>query len=239
MRSRTLASAAILTAVVALAPPPGHAAGPPEGVSLTGHWKLDRDRSDDPKQKTREALEGMRGGDHDPGAGGSPTGPGIDVMTPGDPRTTPPTPAGGGQPGTPPYGGGSGSPTGRGPSPYGRGQDSRAAVFPKIDQPDELTIAQRRTLVLIQEGDDEGSVRGIHTDGQRRPMPGGGGEVSGAWEDGRLVVETRRDDGVRYTETYQLSADGGELTVAVHIMAPRMTSLTIESVYLITPSPVN
>jgi hypothetical protein len=231
MRSRTLAGAAILTAVVVMAPPPGHAAGPPEGVSLTGHWTLDRDRSDDPKVKVREAMEGMRTGEYDPGAGGTPTGPGIDVMTPGDPRMTPP-PTGGGQPGTPPYGGETGQPGGRGPSPYGRGQDPRAAVFPKIDQPDELMIAQRPTLVLIQEGSDEGSVRGIHTDGQQRPIPGGRGEVSGAWEDAQLVVETRRDDGVRFTETYELSADGGELRVTVHIVAPRMPALTVESLYV-------
>ena len=62
MRSRTMASATVLTAVLALAPPPGHAEGPPKGVSLTGYWKLDRDRSDDPKEKAREAMEGMRTG---------------------------------------------------------------------------------------------------------------------------------------------------------------------------------
>jgi hypothetical protein len=233
MRSRTTANAAVLTAVLVcvLTLPPTRAEGPLPGVSLTGYWKLDRERSDDPKQKVREAMEGMRTGEYTPG-GESPTGPGVDVMTPGDPRTRNPTGPGGGV--LPPYGG---QPGRRGQSPYGGGGDPRAAVLPEIDRPKELLIAQRTSLVLIQEGDDEDSVRGVHTDGQRRPIPGGGGEMSGAWEEGKLVVETWRDDGVRRTETFELSADGRELTVIVSIAAPQMPSLTIKSLYQITPSP--
>lgn len=207
-----MASAAVFAAVLALASSPCRGGGPPEGVSLTGYWKLNRERSDDPDQKAREAMEGMRTGDAAPGGGESPTGPGVDVMTPGDPRGHGP----------------SGAPRGRRPGTLG--PDPRLGVFPEIDQPKELTIAQRPTLVLIQEGDDEDDVRGIHTDGQRRPIPGGG-EVSGAWEDGQLVVETRRDNGVRRVETFELSADGSELTVTRHLAAPRMPSLTITSLY--------
>jgi hypothetical protein len=192
--------------------PSGRTEAPPEGVSLTGYWKLDRDRSDDPGQKAREAIEGMRTGE--PISGGeTPAGPGVDVMTPGDPRVHDP----------------SGAPRGRRPGTIG--PDPRSAVFAEIDQPKELTIAQRSTLVLIQEGDDADDVRGIHTDGQPRPIPGGGGVMSGAWEDGHLVVETRRDDGLRRTETFELSADGRELTVTVHLAAPRMPSLTVTSLY--------
>jgi hypothetical protein len=206
-----------VTVVFAFAQRPARAEDPPEGVSLTGYWKLDRDRSDDPKQKAREAMEGMRTGEYTPG-GESPAGPGVDIMTPGDPRVRNP----------------SGVPGGRRPGMFE--PDPRRAVFSEIDQPKELTIAQRSTLVLIQEGNDEGNVRGIHMDGQRRPIPGGGGEASGNWEDGQLVVKTWRDNGVRRTETFELSADGRELTVSVSIMAPRMPSLTITSVYLLTPS---
>jgi hypothetical protein len=214
-----LVSAIALTIGLAIGPrparatddtPSGRTEGPPEGISLTGHWDLDRDRSDDPRQKGREAMEGMRTGE--------PTRPGVDVMTPGDPRVHDP----------------SGAPRGRRPGTIG--PDARSAVFPEIEQPKELTIAQRSTLVLIQEGDDEDNVRGIHTDGQPRPIPGGG-VMSGAWEDGHLVVETRRDDGLRRKETFELSADGRELTLTVHLAAPRMRSLTVTSLYLITPSP--
>jgi hypothetical protein len=192
--------------------PSGRPEGPPKGVSLTGYWTLDRDRSDDPRQKVREAMEGMRPGDSIPG-GEMPAGPGVDVMTPGDPRVHDPF----------------GAPRGRRPGTIG--PDPRSAVFAEIEQPKELTIAQRSALVLIQEGDDEDDVRGIHTDGQPRPIPGGGGTMSGAWEDGHLVVETRRDDGLRRTETFELSADGRELTVTVHLAAPHMRSLTVTSVY--------
>ncbi len=241
MRSRTITNAAVvLSAGLALAPPPARAEGPPEGVSLTGHWKLDRERSDDPKQKVRQAMEAMRTGESTPG-GESSAGPGVDVMTPGDPRSRNPPPVDAPidterlppvEPGgRDPYGGGRRQPGGWGQPPYGGREAPRAAVFPEINRPKELLIAQRTSLVLIQEGDDEGSVRGVHTDGQRHPMPGGGEEMSGAWEGGKLVVETRRDDGVRRTETFELSADGSELTVTIHIAAPRIPSLTITSIY--------
>ncbi|MHC4507269.1 MAG: hypothetical protein ACYTFI_28705 [Planctomycetota bacterium] len=232
MSSRILVAAGITLLVGGLgltAPPGSGAEGPPEGVSLTGYWKLDRDRSDDPDDKAREALEGMRTDGHDPG-GETPTGPGIDVTTPGDPRTTTPAPAGPGQRG--PYG----RPGERGQYPYGGGRDPRAAVFPEIDRPKELTIAQRTSLVLIQEGDDEGSVRGVHTDGQRRQMPAGRGEIRGAWEDGQLIVETWRSDGVQTVETYELTADPRELKVTLSVMARGMNPLTVESVYVPDPS---
>lgn len=229
MSSRFLVVTGAVVLAGGLGATPVHGAeDPPEGVSLTGYWKLDRDRSDDPDDKAREALEGMRTDGHDPG-GGTPTGPGIDVTTPGDPRTTSPAPTGPGQPGQRgPYG----RPEGRGRYPYGGGKDPRAAVFPEIDRPKELAIAQRPSLILIQEGDDEGSVRGVHTDGQRRPMPAGRGDIRGAWEDGQLVVETWQSDGVQTVETYELTADPRELKVTVSVMARGTHPLTVESVYV-------
>ncbi|MEE8218546.1 MAG: hypothetical protein V3S03_06230 [Vicinamibacteria bacterium] len=222
MSSRTMVvtGVAVLAGGLTLGTLPGHGdEGPPAGMSLTGYWKLDRDRSDDPKEKAREAMEGMRTGDYDPGSGGAPTGPGIDVMTPGDPRTTTPTRVGPRQP------------QDRGQSPYGGGGDPRRAVFPEFDRPKELMIAQRTSLVLIQEGDDEGSVRGVHTDGRRRPMPAGRGEIRGHWENGQLVVETWRNDGLQLVETFELASDPRELTVTVAVMAPGMHPLTVTSVY--------
>ena len=220
MHSRTMltTSVVVLVACLTLATPPGHGAeGPPAGGSLTGYWKLDRDRSDDPDEKAREAMEGLRTGDYDPGSAGAPTGPGIDVIVPGDPRTRTPT------------GVGSGYPRNPGRSPYG--SDPRRAVFPEIDQPRELMIAQRTTLVLIQEGDDEGSVRGVHTDGTRRPMPANRSEIRGHWEKGQLVVETWRSNGLQTVETFELSPDPRELTVTVTVMAPGLNPLTVTSIY--------
>ena len=220
-RARVAARFAVLVACLTLATPPGQGAeGPPAGISLTGYWKLDRDRSDDPDQKAREAMEGVRTGDYHPGSAGAPTGPGIDVTTPGDPRTRNPT------------GVGSGYPRNPGRSPYGGGSDPRRAVFPEIDRPKELQIAQRTALVLIQEGDDEGSVRGVHTDGQRRPAPANRGEIRGHWEDGQLVVETWRKNGLQTVETFELSPDPRELTVTVTVMAPGLNPLSVTSLYV-------
>jgi hypothetical protein len=47
----------------------------------------------------------------------------------------------------------------------------------------------------------------------------------------KLVLETWRDNGVRRTETFELSADGRELTVTIYIAAPRMPPLTIKTLY--------
>jgi hypothetical protein len=186
-------SVVVLVACLTLATPPGHGAeGPPAGGSLTGYWKLDRDRSDDPDEKAREAMEGLT-------------------------RT--------------PTGVGSGYPRNPGRSPYGSGSDPRRAVFQEIDRPRELMIAQRTTLVLIQEGDDEGSVRGVHTDGQRRPVPADRAEIRGHWENGQLVVETWREDGLQTVETFELSSDPRELTVTLSVMAPGLNPLTVTSIY--------
>jgi hypothetical protein len=120
--------------------------------------------------------------------------------------------------------------------PFRRNRQAQRAAFPELDRPKELTIAQRSTLVLIQEGDDEGSVRGIHTDGRRRPLPGGRGEMRGQWEEGDLVVESWGNDGLQLVEIYALSPDPRELTVTVEIVAPGLPPLTVRSVYLPTPS---
>jgi hypothetical protein len=191
MSARNLPAFVVL-AVLTLGPSPGRAdEGPPDGISLTGYWKLNRNRSDDPRAKTLEALEALRTGIFEQRR---------------DPRV--------------PY-----------PGPYGSGTDARSAAFSEIDRPKELTIAQRATLVLIQDGDDEGSVRGVHTDGRRRPMPAGRGDLRGRWEDGRLVVETWRNNGLRVTESYDLSLDPRELRVTVEITAPGLPSILVTSLY--------
>ena len=127
----------------------------------------------------------------------------------------------------PPYGG-------RGPypqDPYGM-NDPRAAAIPEFDRPKELTIAQRSTLVLIQEGHDEGSVRGVHTDGHRRAMPAYRGEIQGRWEDGHLVVETWRANGLHTVETFEVQANPRELKVTLSVVVQGLDPISIESLYV-------
>jgi len=206
--------------------------GPPPGLSLTGRWRLDPDRSDDPGQKVKEAMAGVRTDDsgpvhrptspgrrgtpRDPRDGGAPTGPGVDIMTPGMTGA-----------------GGSDDPFRTGSSGSGR-SDPRAAYEYVLDLPETLTIAQRSSLILIQENDNESRVRGLHPDGTRRQAPGGQSATEARWEKGRLHVETWRTDGVDVDEVFALAPDGELLTVSVHVTEGG-TSMTLERVFVPVP----
>lgn len=222
----------VLAVAAALAQEPQgepSAAGPPPGLSLTGRWRLDPARSDDPKRKVRDAMKGIGTDDSGPvgppstpGRGGTPrdpsrrdpppTGPGVDVMTPGVAGV-----------------GGSDDPFHRRSSGSGR-SEPRAAYEFVLDLPETVTIAQRPSLILIQEDDDEGRVRGLHPDGSRRRGPLGATETR--WEEeGRLRVKTWRDDGVDVDETFELAADRSQLTVTVRV-AQGGVAMTLERVFV-------
>ena len=219
MRPRTvLVGLALLVAPAALAQEPAGEqplTAPPPGVSLTGRWKLDPKLSDEPGNKVREAMKGLQS-DRDrrrppvyPGPGGipgdqgegkAPTGPGIDVTTPG--MTGPPE---------------TGDPFDRGGSSRSSRSQSRAAFDYVLDLPETLTIAQRPSLILIQENDDEGRVRALRPDGTRVRSSGGQSESQTRWEKGLLRVETWHDDGVRVEEIFELAPDRSLLTVTVRV----------------------
>ena len=228
---------AVVASLAALATPAAFAqesrgeaptSAPPPGLSLTGQWKLDPELSDDPGRKVKEAMAGTRTDDvgpvrpptspgrsgppQDPRDGGAPTGPGVDIMTPGMTGA-----------------GGSGDPFGTGSSRSSR-SDPRAAYEYVLDLPKTLTIAQRSSLILIQEDDDEGRVRGLHPDGARHQAPGGQSATRTRWEKGRLHVETWRGDGVDVDEVFELAPDGKLLTVTVHVTEGG-TSMTLERVF--------
>lgn len=227
-----LVSLAVLASPLALAE---EAAGeppltaPPPGVNLTGYWRLDPDLSDGPDPKVRGASPGQQG-DRDrrrppavqPGQGGipwepdesrKPTGPGVDVMTPGmtGPAET-------------------GDPFERkGSSRSSSGQARDLSEYVR-DLPETLTIAQRPALILIKEDDDEGRTRALRPDGARHPAPNGKADVRTRWEERLLHVETWHDDGVRVEETFDLAPDGTLLTVTVEV-ADGGSTLTRERVF--------
>jgi hypothetical protein len=203
-------------------------------VSLTGRWVLDPARSDDPGQVVGDAMKGVGTDDtgplgpvdpvgppRTPGGSGTPrdhggdeppTGPGIDVMTPGVTGV-----------------GGADDPFHRRSSGAGRSAAREAYAF-VLDLPEALTIAQRPSLILIQEGDDEGRVRGLHPDGSRRPGPDGPTETR--WEKGgRLHVKSWRDDGVDVDETFELALDRSQLTVTVRVVQGG-TALNLKRVFV-------
>lgn len=216
MRPRALAvGLAVLVAPAALAQEPSEErpiTAPPPSVSLTGHWKLDPKLSDDSGDKVSEAMKGMqtdRGRRHPPvfpgpggvpghqGEGKVPTGPGIDITTPG-------------MTGTP-----TGDPFAQGGSYRSSRSQSRAAFEHVLDLPDRLSIAQRPSLILIRENDDDGRVRALRPDGARVRSTNGESECLTRWEKGLLRVETWHDDGVHVEEIFDLAPDRSLLTVTV------------------------
>jgi len=214
MRPRALVvGLAVLIAPAALAQEPEGA--PPPGVSLTGRWRLDPKLSDEPGNKVREAMKGLQsdperrrppvypgpgGIPGDRGQGEPPSGPGVDITTPG--MT--------GAPGT-------GDPFERGGSSGSSRSQSRAAFDYVLDLPETLTIAQRPSLILIQENDDDGRVRALRPDGTRVRSSGGQSESRTRWEKGLLLVDTWHDDGVRVEEIFELAPDRSLLTVTVRV----------------------
>ncbi len=216
MRPRALAvGLAVLVAPAALAQEPPEErpiTAPPPSISLTGHWKLDPKLSDDSGDKVSEAMKGMQT-DRDrrhppvfPGPGGVPghqgegkvpTGPGIDITTPG-------------MTGTP-----TGDPFAQGGSYRSSHSQSRAAFEHVLDLPDRLSIAQRPSLILIRENDDDGRVRALRPDGARVRSTNGESECLTRWEKGLLRVETWHDDGVHVEEIFDLAPDRSLLTVTV------------------------
>ena len=186
---------------------------PPPGVSLTGRWKLDPKLSDDPGEKVGEAMKGLQSDRRpphpplNPGQVGIPrerddrpipTGPGVDIMTPGVTGID-----------------GTGDPFGRGGTSRSSRSQARAAFDHVLDLPETLTIGQRPSLILIQENDDEGRTRALRPDGVRQQTTGGESENRTRWENGLLHVETWHDDGVEVEEIFELAPDGKLLTVTV------------------------
>jgi hypothetical protein len=126
--------------------------------------------------------------------------------------------------------GGSDDPFRTGSSGSGR-SDPRAAYGFVLDLPEALTIAQRPSLILIQENDDESRVRGLHPDGARRQAPGGKSATRTRWEKGRLHVETWRGDGVDVDEVFELAPDPRQLTVTIHVTEGGV-GMTLERVFV-------
>jgi hypothetical protein len=227
-----LVSLAVLASSTALAQgskeEPSPTASSP-AVDLTGYWRLDPKLSDGPDPRGRGATRAHQS-DHGPprppvvhpGRGDdpwdrdetrAPTGPGVDIMTPG-------------------MGG-----TGETADPFRRGGSSRSSSSPARpvsayvrDLPETLAIAQRPSLILIQENDDEARTRALRPDGVRHRGVDGTSEHRTRWDKGLLHVETWHDDGTQVEETFELAPDGALLTVTVEV-ADGGSSVVLERVF--------
>lgn len=185
----------------------------PATVDLSGRWLYDRERSDDAREKMREAME--KGGEA--GGGRPPMGPG-----------------GGGMGG--PSGGGTGGPRGGGGGQVGAPQggmggddDTREAMKAIFEPAEELTLRQTGTEIVVDE--KFGSTRRLHPDGKKYKTDNGTSDIKTSWKEGRLLVETKRARGGSVIETWELVPDGSRIILNVKIEGGFGPSVTLKRVY--------
>ena len=208
----------------------------PPRTTLSGVWKMNKDQSDDPRQRVRAAEGsptignsggGYPGGGYPGGGGGYPGGgyPGGGYPGGGYPR-------GGGYPG-------GGYPGGRPGGPGYGGQDieNNPKIQPLLrpagllnvdlkDQEIDVTEDQYRKLILYTDG----RLLPKQTDNNRQ-------EIAAHWDGNHLASDEKSPLGGKMSRVYELSGDGRQLYETLHIDNGRSgTPITIKYVYDIPTS---
>ncbi len=206
----------------AAAPRPKPPEVPPR-TTLAGEWKMNRDQSDDPRQKVRQA----EGADRFPG-GGNPGGgyPGGGY------------PGGGG--GYPPFGGGPwGRPRGGGGGPrYGGGDiENNPRMQPLLRPAESVAVDLKNQEIDVTE--DQYRKLVLYTDGRKigKQLDENRQEISAHWDGSHLVTDERSPLGGKMSRVYELSFDGRQLFETLHIDNGRSdVPITIRYVYDIPTS---
>lgn len=197
----------LMVAAVTLAagqePPPTPAA---ERPALSGRWSFDAAHSEDTREKLRAAIEARRGSVGE-GRGGE--GRGGWSRHRGGPR------------------GGDRGQGGRGRE--GSQDRSRRDSPGPFEVPQELTITQTEPEIALL--DKDGRLRLVHPDAKTYKAEAGQMEVKSWWDKDRLVVESKRGDRSKLTETFSLAVDPKRLLVDVSIESRFAGNVTIHRVY--------
>jgi hypothetical protein len=193
-------------------PPPAKPQPPPlpPRQSILGAWKLNRDDSDDARQKLQDARGGEgqgRGGGGYPGGGGR-AGGGY--------------PGGGGRRGG--YGGQSES------------DQDRQKMQELLRPPNGVTLSMTGAEVDLT--DDANRKRAFMTDGRKlqKSKDPAYEEIAAHWEGNRLITDEKDARGQKMSRTLELSPDGRQLYESVHLTVGRSNStVVIRYVYDIAP----
>jgi hypothetical protein len=181
----------------------------PESL-LSGTWKLNRDESDDAREKLRSAIQdrdhsGPMGRHGGMGGGGVGIGiPGIGI-------------GGMGRPGGGP-GGGPGSGAGS--------EDQRSRLRDLVQASDQLKIVQKGPEIDVTDADSR--LRSLFTDGRKIDKPKKDATQTQAkahWDHGTLITEEKGPDGEKISHAYEITGDGKQMA----------DTLTLESKHLNTP----
>jgi hypothetical protein len=172
----------------------------PGRKTLAGPWKMNRDDSDDPRQKLR-ASEGSSGGNNGGNSGGR-----------GNPGGYP-----GGNPGGYPGGGRGGWPGGGGGSPSGGSRNSGQDLEdnPKLQElvypSQSLNIELKNPEIDVT--DDQSHKLLLYTDGRKlqKFTDSNQQEVLAHWSGSELVSDEKSPLGGKMSRTFELADDGRKL----------------------------
>jgi hypothetical protein len=201
------------------AEPPKPAADVAQTQSLNGTWKLNRDQSDDARDKLRSAMQdrdqnGPMGG-HGPMSGGGVTMgiPGIGGIGGG----------GMGRRGGPGMGGGSGAGS----------QEQREKLRDLVEAPDQLTVTQKGPEIDI--ADTQSHVRSLYTDGrklEKSKKDSDQTQVKAHWERETLISEEKGPNGEKISHSYEITGEGKQLADTLTLESKKLnTPIIVRSVY--------
>jgi hypothetical protein len=177
-----------------------------EMPNLSGKWRLNRDASDSPEKVLRES--------------------------PADGRS-----AGGFHGGGMGHGGGGHRSRSAPPSDDG-GSSSNDTGFLRDFLGHSQTLEIRHQEPLLSITDSSGRERVLYTDGrkiEKEHSETGTTKVRAFWKDGRIEVTSVPDKGPKVTETFAMTADRTQLTVATTIARRRGGDVTIRRIYDAVP----
>lgn len=207
-------------------PPPPPAKKKPQvepRKSLAGYWKLNKDESDDARQRLEDARKTQAGGPSAGGPGGGMGGPRIGVGYPCM--------------GCGPMGG---------PYPGGGGPSQRGDDTYDSEQMWELIRPQYSQNVILSDNevdssDEHGDKVVYYTDGRKLTKSKDKDkdantsllQVSAQWKGQQLVTDERGPKNRKISRTFELSADGRQFTETWRLEGARQGSapITIRYVY--------
>jgi hypothetical protein len=207
----------------ALAAPSGLAAAPQSTTgadsaaaapSLAGKWTLNKEQSEDARQKMHEAGAGGGGGGRSGGGYGG-HGGGMGGR-------------GGGFGGHGGHGGGGGGYGGQAGSGEADNASRGGSMRSFFEPPDTLTITQTAGEIALDDGQ---RVLHLHPDGKKIKAESGGAETTTKWRGNELVVETKTERGAKIDSAYMSVPDKHQLYVTSTLEGRSGQPITVRRVY--------
>ena len=207
----TLSAQAQAPAGPVAAPPPGTAPAakapepatlPPPRQTILGPWKLNRDESDDPRQRMQDSRDSNGGG-----YGGRRGGGGW--------------PGGGG-----PYGGRRGGMGG------GESDEERQKMHELLSPPATMTFSMTGAEVDLHDDHDRKRAFMTDGRKLKKSKEDSYQEIAAKWDGNRLVTDEKSPRGGKMSRSFELSPDGRQLYENLHIESSGRSNRSLDLHYV-------